>query len=164
MVACIIFGSFLYLIAFCYMTMTVYPFPCLWTFGLIQVLEYYEQSCCKHSGTSLLVEMSLHFSRVNSNGIGFKIPNIFPQVVVALYMLTAMRSLDQSPCQLLVWSAFTIWNILMGVKLYLIVIFVFLATLSGLWDLSFLTRGGTWPLQWKHQILTTGAPGNSPSF
>ena len=70
-------------------------------------------------------------------------------MVVALYMLTAMCSLVQSPCQLLVWSAFTIWNILMGVKLYLIIIFVFLATLSGLWDLSFLTRGGTWPLQVK---------------
>ena len=38
----------------------------------------------------------------------------------------------------------------------------FLATLCSLWDLSSLTRDWTQAWQWKHQVLTTGPPGNSP--
>ena len=43
--------------------------------------------------------------------------------------------------------------------------FFFLAVPRSMQDLSSLTRDGTRaPLQWKHRVLTTGPPGNSPNF
>ena len=45
----------------------------------------------------------------------------------------------------------------------LTLLFVKLATLHGIWDLSSLTRDGIWGLlRWNHGVLTTGLPGNSP--
>ena len=42
-------------------------------------------------------------------------------------------------------------------------IYLFLATLCGMWDFSSLTRDRIWgPLQWRHRVLTTGSPGKSP--
>ena len=48
------------------------------------------------------------------------------------------------------------------IKLHLCFIYLFiLATLSGLWDLNFLTRDWTWALGSESRVLTTGLPRNS---
>lgn len=52
---------------------------------------------------------------------------------------------------------------LSGFHFYLFIVYVFLAMLQGMWDLSCLTKDQTHtPSHWKLRVLTTGLPGKSP--